>query len=66
VAPRRKVGQADITQALAGMGDQARYNQLRDRITTTECSKRTAQLAISEACRQGWIVPANGQYRLPL
>ena len=67
VAPRRKVGQADITQALAGMGDQARYNQLRNRImTTTECSKRTAQLAISEACRQGWIVPANGQYRLPL
>ena len=67
VASRRKVEKTDITQALAGMGDQARYNQLRDRImTTTECSKRTAQLAISEACRQGWIVPANGQYRLPL
>jgi hypothetical protein len=67
LAPRRKVEKTDITQALAGMGDQARYNQLRDRImTTTECSKRTAQLAISQACRQGWIVPANGQYRLPL
>jgi len=66
-APRHKVEKTDITQALAGMGDQARYNQLRDRImTTTECSKRTAQLAISQACRQGWIVPANGQYRLPL
>ena len=66
-ASRRKVEKTDITQALAGMGDQARYNQLRDRImTTTECSKRTAQLAISEACRQGWIVPAHGQYRLPL
>ena len=66
-ASRRKVEKTDITQALAGMGDQARYNQLRDRImTTTECSKRTAQLAISQACRQGWIVPANGQYRLPL
>jgi hypothetical protein len=64
---RHKVEKTDITQALAGMGDQARYNQLRDRImTTTECSKRTAQLAISQACRQGWIVPANGQYRLPL
>ena len=67
VASRRKVERTDITQALAGMGDQARYNQLRDRImTTTECSKRTAQLAISEACRQGWIVQTNGHYRLPL
>ena len=66
-ASRRKVEKTDITQALAGMGDQVRYNQLRDRImTTTECSKRTAQLAISQACLQGWIVPANGQYRLPL
>jgi hypothetical protein len=66
-ASRRKVEKTDITQALAAMGEQARYNQLRDRImTTTECSKRTAQLAISQACRQGWIVPANGQYRLPL
>ena len=66
VAPRRKVEQTDITQAVAAIGDQARYNQLRDRImTATECSKRTAQLAISEACRQGWIVQANGHYRLP-
>jgi len=65
--PRRKVEKTDITHALAGMGDQARYNQLRDQImTTTECSKRTAQLAISKACRQGWIVQADGQYRLPL
>ena len=32
----------------------------------TECSKRTAQLAITEACRQGSIVQDNGQYRLPL
>ena len=64
---RRKVDKTDITQALAGMGDQARYNQLRDQIMdTTECSKRTAQLAITEACQQGWIVQANGQYRLPL
>ena len=65
--PRRKVEKTDITHALAGMGDQARYSQLRDQImTTTECSKRTAQLAISKACRQGWIVQADGQYRLPL
>jgi hypothetical protein len=66
-ASHRKVDQIDITQALVGIGDQARYNQLRDRImTTTECSKRTAQLAIAEACRQGGIVQANGHYRLPL
>jgi len=63
---RRKVEKTDVTQVLAEMGDQARYNQLRDQImNTTECSKRTAQLAITQACRQGWIVQANGQYRLP-
>jgi hypothetical protein len=56
VAPRRKVEKLDVTQALANMGDQARYNQLRDQIMiATECSKRTAQLAISEACHQGFI-----------
>ena len=65
--PRRKVEKADVTQALTEMGDQARYNQLRDQImNTTECSKRTAQLAISEACQRGVIVQTNGQYRLPL
>jgi len=65
--PRRKVEKVDVTQALTEMGDQARYNQLRDQImNTTECSKRTAQLAISEACQRGVIVQTNGQYRLPL
>ena len=34
-------------------------------MTLTECSKRTAQLAITEACQQGWIVQANGHYRSP-
>ncbi len=34
-------------------------------MTATECSKRTAQLAISEACRQGWIVQTDGHYCLP-
>src|SRR5437667_2315509 len=64
---RRKVEKADITQALADVGDKVRYNQLRDQImNATECSKRTAQLAISEACQQGWIARANGQYHLPL
>jgi hypothetical protein len=67
VAPRRKVDKTDITQVLADTGDQASYNPLRDQImTATECSKRTAQLAITEACRQGSIVQADGQYRLPL
>ena len=66
-AARRKVEQADITQALTGIGEQGRYTQLRDQIMDlTECSKRTAQLAITEACRQGSIVQADGQYRLPL
>jgi hypothetical protein len=66
-ATRRKVEKADITQALAEVGDKVRYNQLRDQImTATECSKRTAQLAITEACQQGWIAQADGQYLLPL
>src|SRR2546421_7592139 len=64
---RRKVEKADITQALADVGDKVRYNQLRDQImNATECSKRTAQLAIAEACQLGWIARANGQYHLPL
>ena len=63
---RRKVEQADVTQALAGLGGQLRYNQLREQIMNrTECSKRTAQLAITEACQQGWIVQNDGHYRLP-
>ena len=66
-AARRKVEKADVTQALTGIGEQVRYTQLRDQIMDlTECSKRTAQLAITEACRQGSIVQDNGQYRLPL
>jgi hypothetical protein len=32
LAARRKVEKTDITQALAGMGHQARHNQLRHRI----------------------------------
>jgi hypothetical protein len=66
-AAARKVEKTDVTQALAGIGQQVRYTQLRDQIMDlTECSKRTAQLAITEACRQGSIVQADGQYRLPL
>jgi hypothetical protein len=63
---RRKVEKADVTQALAeGRGGQLRYNQLRQQIMNrTHCSKRTAQLAITEACQQGCIVQDHGQYHL--
>ena len=65
-ADRRKVETADIRQALTQLGAQARYNQLRQQIMIlTECSKRTAQLAIAEACQQGWIVQADGHYCFP-
>lgn len=63
---RKKVHQQDVTGALAGLGQKARYNQLRPQVMeSADCSKRTAQLAIAEACRQGVIVQADGQYRLP-
>jgi hypothetical protein len=67
VAPRRKVAKEDITQAFAQAGNPTRYTDLRGQIMQlTECSKRTAQLAITEACQQGWILQSDGQYRLPL
>jgi hypothetical protein len=67
VVARKKVEQEHVTQALAGLGRQARYNQLRQQVMEqTECSKRTAQLAIGEACREGVILQVDGQYRLPL
>jgi hypothetical protein len=63
---RRKVEAADVRQALTELGAQARYNQLRQQIMTlTECSKRTAQMAITAACQHGCIVQDDGQYRLP-
>jgi len=65
-APRKKVEPKDVSQALAGIGEPARYNQLRQQvIELTDCSKRTAQLAIREACLKGGVVRDNGQYRLP-
>lgn len=65
--PRRKVEQTDIRRALTNLGAQARYSELRGEIMhLTACSKRTAQLAITEACRQGWIVQSDGHYRPPL
>jgi hypothetical protein len=66
-AARTKVEQQDVTQALTSLGRQTRYNQLRQQIMDlTACSKRTAQLAITDACRVGIVVQADGQYRLPL
>jgi hypothetical protein len=64
---RRKVEPADIIQAMTGLGEQVRYNRLRDQIMDlTECSKRTAQLAITDACQKGWIVQTESHYHLPL
>lgn len=63
---RHKVETADVTQVLTDLGGQARYSQLRQQIMTlTQCSKRTAQLAIALACQQGGIVSDNGLYCLP-
>ncbi len=64
---RSKVEQQDVSKALGALGSQTRYSQLRQQIMDlTDCSKRTAQLAIADACRDGVIVQADGQYRLPL
>jgi hypothetical protein len=63
---RRKVETADVERALAASGP-ARFNQLRQQIMDqSECSRRTAQLAIQRASQKGSIVQDNGQYRLPL
>jgi len=65
--PRHKVEPADVTQALTTRGGQLRYSELRQQIMQqTECSKRTAQLAIRQACKQGNIVHNDSQYRLRL
>jgi len=65
VPPRRKVEIADVERAVAVSGS-VRFNQLRQQIMNqSECSRRTAQLAIQRACREGSIVHNNGQYCLP-
>jgi hypothetical protein len=65
VAP--KVQSEDISQALAQRGGQLRYSQLREEIMRrTQCSKRTAQLAISQASQQGLVRQDGGQYQLSL
>jgi AAA domain len=63
---RRKIENTDVTEALVRRGGQLRYSQLREQlIKHTHCSKRTAQLAITQACQQGFVVQDNGYYRLP-
>ena len=65
--PRHKVEPGDVTQALTTHGKQLRYSELRQQIMQqTECSKRTAQLAIRQACKLGNIIHNDGQYCLPL
>ena len=62
--PGRKVEIQDVSQALARP---LRYNQLRQEIMhRTQCSKRTAQLAIAQASQRGLIRQEAGQYYLPL
>jgi AAA domain len=63
---RHKVEPGDVTQVLSTRGGRLRYTELRQEIMQqTECSKRTAQLAISQACKQGTVIHNDGQYRLP-
>ncbi|MGH9444882.1 MAG: AAA family ATPase [Terriglobia bacterium] len=63
---RRKIEKADVTEAFTRRGGPLRYCQLREQLMQqTECSKRTAQLAIAQACQQGSIVQDNGHYHLP-
>lgn len=64
--PRRKVETADVERALASSSGSTPFNELRQRIMTqSECSRRTAQLAIRRACQEGSILHENDQYRLP-
>jgi hypothetical protein len=64
-ALHRKVETTDVSQILQSRGEPLRYNQLRGEIMKrAQCSKRTAQLAISKATQQGLILPDKGQYRL--
>ena len=64
---RRKVEPADVQSALQASGSPAAFNQLRQQIIQqSQCSKRTADLAIRHARDLGVIVHDGAQYRLPL
>lgn len=63
---RRKVSPADVQQALHSLGSSAPYTALRNQIMTVSgCCKRTAQLAIAEACQTGALLRQDGAYLLP-
>lgn len=64
---RHKVAPSDVQRCFPQQGQALRFNQLRHQIMTrSQCSKRTAQLAIKRACEKGVLVRHQGQYRLPL
>jgi Mrp family chromosome partitioning ATPase len=66
-----KVGKSilvtNLALALAALGNQAGYNDLRGRImSAAECSKRTAQIVIAEACQGQPIIHDNGLNHIPI
>jgi len=64
---RRKVEPADVQLALQTTGSPAAFGSLRQQIIQkSQCSKRTADLAIRRARDEGFIVHVGNQYRLPL
>jgi len=66
-ACRRKVEPADVQLALQAAGSPAAFNPLRQRLMQkSKCSKRTADLAIRLARKEGFIIHDGNQYRLPL
>ncbi|HEX2716000.1 MAG TPA: AAA family ATPase [Candidatus Acidoferrales bacterium] len=61
----RKVETTTVQRVLTESGP-VRFNQLRQRIMDqSQCSRRTAQVAIQRACDQGSVVSSEGLYRLP-
>jgi hypothetical protein len=67
VASRRKVEPADVQLALRATGSPSAFNPLRQQLMKkSRCSKRTADLAIRRARKEGFIIHDGNQYRLPL
>lgn len=67
VTAAHKAEGTHVSQALVERGGRLRFNQLRKEVMQrTQCSKRTAQLAISRASQQGLVHQDAGQYELPL
>src|SRR3989442_1580021 len=63
---RRKVEPADVQLALQTAGSPSAFSSLRQQIIQcSNCSKRTADLAIRRARDEGFIIHDGHQYRLP-